>query len=171
MLGYLSVLRLGLKDTWGNIDVPPASLDSKTSELLVDATNVTSLCQNIEVVMPGLVKKFLVVAGIEGLSLHPTQRNQRSIQITYTSLELSPLPYFKVTDSLSSAEFYGIVGCQLPMQVTGSFTNLFTPYRSANRRSILLPDHHFTPRTSSADTRLPHLRYYRCSFDTSFFAV
>ena len=75
--------------------------------------------------MPGLSKKVFIIAGVEGLILHlPNRRNERSIQITYTTIEISPLPYFKVVDSLSSTEFYGIIGMQHPMQVEKLFPNL-----------------------------------------------
>lgn len=68
--------------------------------------------------MPGLPKKLVAVAAVEGLILHQSgQRNQRSLLIKYTTHELSTLPYSKLADSLSSAEFHGIVGRQLPVQV------------------------------------------------------
>lgn len=62
--------------------------------------------------MSALVKKLVVVAGVEGLILHPpTQRNnQRNLQIKYKTLEISPLPTFKLADSLSSTEVHGIIG-------------------------------------------------------------
>ena len=73
--------------------------------------------------MPGPVKKLVVVAGDEGLILNTPTRSHRSLQIKYATLELSSLAYSESANSLSSAEVYGIVGCQLPMQVTESFTN------------------------------------------------
>lgn len=75
--------------------------------------------------MPGLVKKLVVVAAVEGLIIHsPGQRNQRSLQIKYTTHQLSSLPYLKLAESLSSAEFHGIVGSQILMQVNESYANV-----------------------------------------------
>lgn len=77
--------------------------------------------------MPGLVKKLVVVAAVEGLILRPPgHRNQRSLQIKYTTHEISLLPHSTLADSLSSAEFHGIVGTQPPMQVHERFTNSVT---------------------------------------------
>ena len=71
-----------------------------------------------EVAMPGLVTKLVIGAAVEGLILHPSgQRNQRSLQIKYTTHELSALPHSKLANSLSSAEFQGVVGNQLPTQL------------------------------------------------------
>ena len=75
--------------------------------------------------MPGLVKKLVVVAAVEGLILHQFgQRNQRSLQIKYTSHEISTLPYSKLAESFSSAEFHGIIGRQLRVQEKQYFTNI-----------------------------------------------
>ena len=79
-----------------------------------------ALCHRCDVAMPGLVKNLVVVAAVEGLILQPTgQRNQRSLQIKYATHQLSSVSHSKVADSLSSAEFNGIVGSQLRMQVRG----------------------------------------------------
>ena len=60
--------------------------------------------------MPGLVRELVVVAGVEGLILiPPSQRNRRSLQIKYTTLDISSLAYFVPADSLS-VEVDGIVG-------------------------------------------------------------
>ena len=64
--------------------------------------------------MPGLVKELVVVAGVEGLILiPPTQRNRRhhrSLQIKYTTLQISSLAYLRPADSSLSVEVDGIVG-------------------------------------------------------------
>ena len=61
--------------------------------------------------MPGLVKELVVVAGVEGLILiPPSQRNRRSLQIEYTTLEISSLAYLRPADSSLSVEVDGIVG-------------------------------------------------------------
>ena len=79
---------------------------------------------NFEVSMPGLVRKLVIVTGAEGLILNPpSQRSHRSLQVKYTTLEVSSIAYSKYADPLLTAEVYGIVGSQLPMQVTESFTN------------------------------------------------
>ena len=77
--------------------------------------------------MHGPLKKLVVVAGVDGLIIYPSsQRNQRSLRIGYSTLELSSLAYSKRADSLSSAEVHGIVGSQLPMHVRASLTKLLT---------------------------------------------
>ena len=61
--------------------------------------------------MFGLVRELVVIAGVEGLILTPpSQRNRRSLQIKYTTLELSSLAYLKPADSLLSVEVDGVVG-------------------------------------------------------------
>lgn len=75
--------------------------------------------------MPGLVKKMVVVAAVEGLILHQSgQRNQRSLHIKYITHEISTLPYSRLAESLSSAELHGIVGRHIRVQVRQPFTNV-----------------------------------------------
>ena len=77
--------------------------------------------------MPGPMKKLWVVAAVEGLVLYPSgQRNQRSLQIKYTTHELSSVPYSKREDSLSSLELHGIAGSQLLLQLRKSSANVIT---------------------------------------------
>ena len=73
--------------------------------------NTVPLSCNYEVAMPGLVRELVVVAGVEGLILIPPgQHNRPSLQIKYTTLELSSLAYLQPADSFLSVEVDGIVG-------------------------------------------------------------
>lgn len=75
--------------------------------------------------MPGLVKKLVVIAAVDGLILHQFgQRNQRSLQIKYVTHEISTLPCSKLAESFSSSEFHGIIGRQLRVQYGQYFTNV-----------------------------------------------
>ena len=61
--------------------------------------------------MPGLVRKLVVFAGVQGLILiPPSQRTCRSLQIKYTTLEISSLSHSGPEDSSLSVEVDGIVG-------------------------------------------------------------
>ena len=66
--------------------------------------------------MPGLVRKLIIFAAVDGLILQPsTQRNQKAIpglQIKYSTHELAatnPASQIK-DDSLTSFDAHGIVG-------------------------------------------------------------
>ena len=65
--------------------------------------------------MPGIIKKLVLVATVEGLVLHSGQRNQRSLQIKYGTHELSSLPSPVIPSSATSAEVHGIVGSRPPL--------------------------------------------------------
>ncbi len=74
--------------------------------------------------MPGIVKKLVIIAAVEGLILHPAgQRNQRSLQIKYTTHEISPLASSTSSSSLSCAEFHGVVGSRYPVSSLDCFTD------------------------------------------------
>ena len=61
--------------------------------------------------MPGIIKKLVIIAAVEGLILHPAgQRNQRSLQIKYGTHEISSLPAPALASA--STEVHGIVGSQ-----------------------------------------------------------
>ena len=60
--------------------------------------------------MPGIVKKLVLVAAVDGLILHSGQRNQRSLQIKYGTHEFSSLPSTAIPNSSTSVEVHGIVG-------------------------------------------------------------
>ena len=74
--------------------------------------------------MPGIVKKLVIIAAVEGLILHPAgQRNQRSIQIKYSTHEISSLASSTSSSSLSGHDFHGIVGSRYPMSRSDCFTD------------------------------------------------
>ena len=78
---------------------------------MIEGINTVLLSCDHEVAMPGLVRDLMVVAGVEGLILiPPSQRNRRSLQIKYRTLEFSSLAYPKSADSFLSVEVDGIVG-------------------------------------------------------------
>ena len=77
-----------------------------------------------ELEMPGIAKKLVIIAAVEGLILHPAgQRNQRSLQIKYSTHEISSLASSTSSSSLSGPEFHGIVGSRYPMSRLGCFTD------------------------------------------------
>ena len=74
--------------------------------------------------MPGIVKKLVIIAAVEGLILHPAgQRNQRSIQIKYSTHEISSLASSTSSNSLSGHDFHGIVGSRYPVSGLHYFTD------------------------------------------------
>lgn len=74
--------------------------------------------------MPGIVKKLVIIAAVEGLILHPAgQRNQRSLQIKYSTHEISSVASSTSSSSLSGPEFHGIVGSRYPMSKPDCFTD------------------------------------------------
>ena len=74
--------------------------------------------------MPGIVKKLVVIAAVEGLILHPAgQRNQRSLQIKYKTHEISVLNSAISLSSIASAELHGIVGSRSPSSDIADFTD------------------------------------------------
>ena len=74
--------------------------------------------------MPGIAKKLVIIAAVEGLILHPAgQRNQRSLQIKYSTHEISSLASSTSSSSLSGPEFHGIVGSRYPMSRPHCFTD------------------------------------------------
>ena len=78
----------------------------------------------IESEMPGIVKKLVIIAAVEGLILHPAgQRNQRSIQIKYSTHEITSLASSTSSSSISGHDFHGIVGSRYPMSRSDCFTD------------------------------------------------
>ena len=77
---------------------------------IIPCISIEPLSCKYEAAMPGLIKRLNIVAGLEGLTLQPTtQRIQRSLQINYTTLEISSLAHSKRSEFFPSAEVYGIV--------------------------------------------------------------
>ena len=84
----------------------------------------TDFLRGYESEMPGIVKKLVIIAAVEGLILHPVgQRNQRSLQIKYSTHEISSLASSTSSSSLSGPEFHGIVGSRYPMSRPDCFTD------------------------------------------------
>ena len=84
----------------------------------------TGCLNGYESEMPGIAKKLVIIAAVEGLILHPAgQRNQRSLQIKYSTHEISSLGSSTSSSSLSGPEFHGIVGSRYPMSRLDCFTD------------------------------------------------
>ncbi|KAK4696432.1 hypothetical protein P7C71_g1484, partial [Lecanoromycetidae sp. Uapishka_2] len=64
--------------------------------------------------MPGIYKKLVVIAAVEGLILRPPgQRNQRNLQIKYKTHEISNFGSSIIPSSSASVEIHGIVDVAL----------------------------------------------------------
>lgn len=76
--------------------------------------------------MPGLVRKLVVYAAVDGLILQPLhQRSQRGLQIDYKSYKVSPSTARPEPED-ASLECYGIVGSRLQPQRWKTFANCGT---------------------------------------------
>lgn len=74
--------------------------------------------------MPGLYKKLVVIAAVEGLILQPHgQRNQLNLQIKYKTHEISSLGSSIHPGSSASTEVHGIVGIQSLSSSNGPLTD------------------------------------------------
>ena len=66
--------------------------------------------------MPGLIRRMVMVAETEGLTLYPWgQHNQPSLQIKYATHEISSIETFAIPAQSVSAVIYGVVGIRHPI--------------------------------------------------------
>ena len=72
--------------------------------------------------MPGLVRRLVVIATVEGLILQPLgQRQQKCLLIKYENHEISSLNSPNVSNQPRSAELYGVVGTQMSSRKASRF--------------------------------------------------
>jgi hypothetical protein len=115
--------------------------------------------------MPGLVRKILIFAAVDGLVLQPlAQRGQRpapAAKIAYKNNSISPALKDGGEDEKpgKSFESFGIIGMRSLRKVAPLLADLDF-YRTIDAFEILLPNLYYKTSSGSADTRETNLCYH-----------
>jgi hypothetical protein len=115
--------------------------------------------------MPGLVRKILIFAAVDGLILQPlAQRGQKPATATKITYKDSHVGLSKGGEddekAAKSFEAFGIVGMGFSAKFGSRLDNKLTFYRSVDGLQILLPNLYYEAPAGCTDTRQSYLYDY-----------